>query len=79
MGWWRINDVEYSGINLPIPSRGGKKPMYNGDRPADIMDVAIHEIITAYKAEWKRKPYRDELLACFNFSVNPHYRKRGKK
>ena len=62
MGWWAITK-DNPGLNLNNPNT----ERYNGDGPADIMMLAIQEIIEEYQEKWHRLPYREELDAAFNF------------
>jgi hypothetical protein len=88
-GWWKIKDVESgqidwdqpdkeSGLINAIPGQDAPKEMYNGDGPADIMDVAIRQIADEYEETWNRKPYPEEIEAVFNFCFNGWKRSDGK-
>jgi len=88
MGWWQIDSVEYGQIDWEVkrpgrtlvnalPGEDSSKAMYNGDGPADVMGSAVDEIIQLYMDAWGRPPCKDELLAVFNFCVNPLYDEDG--
>lgn len=79
-GWWAIN---HEGGSVPPPVDKGvllnaipgvddaDQSLYNGDGPADIMDVAIRDIIGTYERAWGRKPFIEEVQAVFKFCANP--------
>lgn len=91
MGWWKIDNIENGKIDfshkcptnsvlvnaIPATSAESQDDLYNGDRPADIMENAFDEIRKCYKDAWGRDVKPEELQAIFNFCFNPI--KRGKK
>jgi DNA-binding ferritin-like protein len=79
-GWWAVNHeggsvpppVDKGGLLNAIPGvDGADQSLYNGDGPADIMDVAIRDIIGTYEQAWGRKPFIEEVQAVFKFCANP--------
>lgn len=60
MGWWSISDSD-GGISAE------KTELYNGDGPADILGDALDKVIIEYKRDIGREPYKQELVAAFNF------------
>lgn len=83
MGWWEVKDVETGGLSPTMPDKetglgpGTRDVIYNGDGPADLMDVALRDISKLYKAAWKRKATKDELRAVFNFCCNGMFSHAG--
>jgi len=65
MGWWSIIDEENPGIDWAEEAPDSE--FYMGDKPADIMRIALDEIREEWKKAWGREPKEPELRACFNF------------
>ena len=84
MGWWKIRNVESGQIDHDfvgavgtanaIPGKDTRNALYGGDGPADIMDVALKEIVQRYREAWGRPPHMAELQAVFNFCTGPERR-----
>jgi hypothetical protein len=77
-GWWAISpDNPGLGVPPPVDKGGllnavpgvdpGEGNLYNGDGPADIMDVALKHIAFQYWRSWGRPPEPEELRAVFEF------------
>jgi len=63
MGWWSISN-NGGGISLQ------KTELYNGDGPADILGDAMDKVVKEYQNTWGRPPYKEEVVAAFNFVTN---------
>jgi hypothetical protein len=62
MGWWRTNP---DGQSLLVEG-----DMVWGDPAADIIDVALTEIIAAFKEGLGRTPTKAEIRAGLEFSLS---------
>ncbi len=62
MGWWRGG---MDGSSLHMKETG----LVWGDRPADLIDGAIEQIIIAFQEEWDRKPLKQEIISGLLFSL----------
>ena len=66
----------------PVTSKSSikdsEKLLYNGDQVADLLGDCIDKIRAVYLYDWKREPYREEILAVFNFVLNGLYDDNGK-
>lgn len=69
MGYWNGNEEGHSFCG----------DLTWGDRPADIIDEAIDDVIAAFKEDVGREPTKAELMAGFKFSWNPLEELRGIK
>jgi hypothetical protein len=65
MGWWNTNP---DGTSL-LPEDIG---MYWGDGPADILDLAITEIVQEFTETWGRRPTKAELEAGLKFALGTY-------
>jgi hypothetical protein len=68
MGWW-TQDEQGCSFAHRIEEVAGEGEMMWGDRPADIFDVAIDEIVKVFEAELERRPTKGELRAGLEFSL----------
>ena len=59
-----------------IPGRDTTEDHYGGDEPADRMQEAVDAIIAAYRREWGRPPYIEELDGVWKF-ISSKYRRAG--
>ena len=62
MGYWRQGE---DGSSLHREETG----LVWGDAPADIVDLAIGEIIIAFERDMGRKPLKAEIEAGIKFSL----------
>lgn len=62
MGWWS----QTTEGNAP---RDGEAGLAWGDGPADILDVALDEIASAFRSDLGREPTKAELRAGLEFSL----------
>ncbi len=60
MGYWKQNEKGHS----------LQGEMIWGDAPADIMDLALQEIIAAFQRDKSRSPTEDEIKAGLLFSLH---------
>jgi hypothetical protein len=61
MGWWNQDRNGHS--------FSGAGDLVWGDKPADIIDRALDEIVAVFRDEWGRAPTKCELLAGVKFSI----------
>lgn len=64
MGYWTTNPEGHSFTD----NEGGPEMIW-GDRPADIIDDALQDIIAAFNEDVGRPPTMEELIAGIQFSA----------
>jgi hypothetical protein len=75
MGWWKITPGN-PGLHLGDDPKELPE-LFNGDRPADIVQAAIYGITKEYEEAWGRPPYLEELEAAIDFVMRKYRHPRA--